>query len=271
MAGDWIKMRSNLWDDPRIAALVEFTGTSEAAVVGALYWLWATADQHTEDGHLPGLTLGQIDRKTGVAGFGAALVRIGWMLEVSDGVMLSDFDQHNGQSAKRRCAEAQRKASVRNVSASHADKTRTKPGQKTPSCGAREEKRRDTPSKDGDGDAVAATRAELWTAGKSLLAEQGMPERQCGSFVGKLVKDYGDVVVVESVRAAVVARPADAAEYIKAACLHAVGKRSKQTESFAEQAAQVARARVNAFAPGIAAGGITTLEGETRVIAIHGR
>ena len=59
---------------------------------------------------------------------------------------------------------------------------------------------------------------ELWRAGKSLLEQAGMPKAQCGSFVGKLVKDYGDAVVVEAVRAAVVARPADPVSYLKATC-----------------------------------------------------
>lgn len=80
-----------------------------------------------------------------------------------------------------------------------------------------------------DGAAVASlaemTKAELWSTGKSLLAEQGMPERQCGSFVGKLVKDYGDEIVIEAVRSTCVARPADAAEYLKALCLRAAGQR----------------------------------------------
>ena len=67
---------------------------------------------------------------------------------------------------------------------------------------------------------------ELWSAGKSLLTQAGMPARQCGSFVGKLVKDYGDMVVVDAVRAAVVARPADPAEYLKASCMRAKGERS---------------------------------------------
>jgi hypothetical protein len=72
MAGDWIKMRTNLWDDPRVAGLVDRTDSSEAAVVGALYWLWATADQHSSDGLMPGLTIRTLDRKTGVVGLGAA-------------------------------------------------------------------------------------------------------------------------------------------------------------------------------------------------------
>jgi hypothetical protein len=143
MAGDWIKMRGNLWDDPRVAALVDATETSEAAIVGGLYWLWATADQHTEDGFLPGLTLRQIDRKTGITGFGAALVSIGWLTEAMGGVVLENFTEHNGQSAKRRCTDAQRKANSRNLSASEADIEQTEDGQKAPECGAREEKRRE--------------------------------------------------------------------------------------------------------------------------------
>ena len=143
MAGDWIKMRGNLWDDPRVSKLCDLTDQSEAAIVGALYWLWAAADQHTEDGLMPGLTLRQIDRKTGVQGFGAALCQIGWLEDNPDGVRIVNFEDHNGTSAKRRCTDAQRKANVRNVSASDADKQRTESGQKTPNLGARVEKRRE--------------------------------------------------------------------------------------------------------------------------------
>lgn len=62
------------------------------------------------------------------------------------------------------------------------------------------------------------TKEELWSAGKSILALQGLPPAQCGSFIGKLVKDYGGDVVVEAVRAAVVERPANAQEFLVGAC-----------------------------------------------------
>jgi uncharacterized protein YdaU (DUF1376 family) len=77
-----------------------------------------------------------------------------------------------------------------------------------------------------DGDAVL-TKQELWSAGKSLLAEQGMPKAQCGTFVGKLVKDYRDEVVIDAVRSCVVKRPADAAQYLVATCKHLSGQRQK--------------------------------------------
>lgn len=123
MAGDWIKMRGNLWDDPRVARLCDLTNQPEAAVIGSLYWLWSAADQHSEDGIMPGLTLRSIDRKTGVQGFGAAMIEIGWLADHPEGVRIVRFEEHNGSSAKRRCSESRRKMSARD-----ADKERTESG-----------------------------------------------------------------------------------------------------------------------------------------------
>lgn len=120
MAGDWIKMRCNLWDDPRVARLCDLTDCGEAAIVGAMYWLWASADQHSEDGIMPGLSLQSIDRKTGVKGFGAAMVEIGWLADHPEGVRIVRFDEHNGASAKKRCQTAKR---VANFKAGNAEVT----------------------------------------------------------------------------------------------------------------------------------------------------
>lgn len=103
-----------------------------------------------------------------------------------------------------------------------------------------------------DGDAVKSpadmTKTELWNVGKSLLAEQGMPKSQCGSFVGKLVTDYGDAIVIEAVRATCLTQPADAASYLKAACQHGAGQRKQaEPEWRTEQ-----RERTQQAAPGVA-------------------
>ena len=120
MAGDWIKMRGNLWDDPRIAKLCDLLDCGEAQVIGGLYWLWATADQHTQDGVMPGLTLRQIDRKTGVAGLAEALCTIGWIADHPEGIRICNFQDHNGASAKKRSETARRVAKSR---AGNADVT----------------------------------------------------------------------------------------------------------------------------------------------------
>jgi hypothetical protein len=113
MAGDWIKMRSNLWDDPRVSKLCDLLECGEAQIVGALYWLWSTADQHTEDGVLQGMSLRQIDRKTGVPGFAQGLIDIGWLSEHADGLEVARFEEHNGTTAKKRAVTAKRVANHR--------------------------------------------------------------------------------------------------------------------------------------------------------------
>lgn len=80
------------------------------------------------------------------------------------------------------------------------------------------------------------TKTELWAAGKSLLANAGMPIAQCGSFVGKLVKDHGDDIVIDAVRTTVVDRPADPASYLVALCLHRSGERQPTAQWWATDA-----------------------------------
>ncbi len=157
MAGEWIKMRTNLWDDPRVSQLCDLANMREAQVIGGLYWLWSAADEHTENGYMPGLSLAAIDRKTGLKGFASALIHVGWLADTDGGVTLNRFDEHNGSSAKRRGADAQRKASVRKVSAPEADNERNSGGQPRTSCGAREEKRREETKKTGESTRVART------------------------------------------------------------------------------------------------------------------
>ena len=97
-------------------------------------------------------------------------------------------------------------------------------------------------------EAPPKTRDELWAAGKSLLVSQGMPKAQCGTFVGKLVKDYGDEVVVDAVRSAVVQRPADAASYLKATCQSLAGERvgTAKERADAERVNEAASAQIDA-------------------------
>jgi hypothetical protein len=75
------------------------------------------------------------------------------------------------------------------------------------------------------------TKDELWTVGKSLLVQAGMAGAQCGSFVGKLCKDYGDEIVLAVVRETVVQRPADPASFMKALCQQRKGEKPNRQEA----------------------------------------
>ena len=76
-----------------------------------------------------------------------------------------------------------------------------------------------------------------------------MPARQCGTFVGKLCRDYGDDMVIDAVRSAVVERPADAASWLMAACRQRAGQRPRKgAMTEAERAAVNAQADAEAAA-----------------------
>lgn len=68
-------------------------------------------------------------------------------------------------------------------------------------------------------------KAELWRAAVSVLEQGGCPPSQCRTFMGKLVQDYTFPVVQVAVAAAVTTQPADAREYLKAACQRHSGQR----------------------------------------------
>lgn len=95
------------------------------------------------------------------------------------------------------------------------------------------------------------TKEELWAASKSMLAAAGMPEKQCGSFVGALVSKHGEEVAKEALKAALLARPADPAGYLTAACQRANGQR--RPASIGRQ--QALESNNRAVAARLAAGG----------------
>ncbi len=86
-----------------------------------------------------------------------------------------------------------------------------------------------------------SSKDELWAAGKSLLEAAGLPAKQCGSFVGKLAKDYGSEVAIEAVRAAVLERPADPVGYLKATCLRMAGLRRSAVPWYATEQGVLAK------------------------------
>lgn len=106
MAGDWIKMRCDLRDDPAVTAVADRLEVDEDLVVGKLHRLWSWADQQTADGLLAGIAVGTIDRRLACPGLGAALVDVGWLVVEAGGVRIPRFDKHNGRTAKARAEHA---------------------------------------------------------------------------------------------------------------------------------------------------------------------
>ncbi|MCX2693684.1 Pyocin large subunit-like protein [Pseudomonas sp. DCB_CB] len=144
MAGDWIKMRVDLQTHPKVFRMVSALRADRLRVIGGLHVAWSIFDTHSADGVLHGYTPDAMDAVIGWPGFTQAMIDVEWADIDEDGsLVMPRFDEHNGASAKRRANDSERKResrkanSVRNSSASGADKTRT-----------REEKRREDKEQD---------------------------------------------------------------------------------------------------------------------------
>lgn len=132
MAGDWIKMRTDLFTHPKVVRISSALKADTLRTVGGLMSVWCLFDAHSEDGRLEGYTVEALDAHLRWPGFAAAMIAVRWLEEDGESLVLPEFERHNGQSAKRRAQDANRKQVVRKMSASDADKKRT-----------REEKRRE--------------------------------------------------------------------------------------------------------------------------------
>ena len=113
MAGDWVKMRIDLREDPAVVGIAERTGLDEDTVVGKLLRFWGWASRQTVDGNAR-VTLVYVDRAAGAVGFAAAMVAVGWLEPVSAGeIRIPKWDRHNSESAKQRALTAIRVAKHR--------------------------------------------------------------------------------------------------------------------------------------------------------------
>lgn len=178
MAGDWIPMRTDLWDCPEVVRIlsaicpqsvrtVSERVRRKAEIVGALYRTWSLFDTHSDDGILRGYDASSLDELVGIDGWSANLQHVGWLLIGQDSLEMPRFEAYLSQSAKRRHKDNKRKATTRKkVSAkrpknvrSGADKMRTTEEKR------REEKstrKRETSSLQKEG--VVVESAELMTA-----------------------------------------------------------------------------------------------------------
>lgn len=134
MAGDWIKMRIDLQSHPKVVRILSATKADKFRAIGGLHAVWSVFDTHSEDGCLVGYTPDALDHIIGWQGFSAAMIGVGWMAwDGAETLTLPEFDEHNGQSAKRRCEDSKRKKNsrkspqpVRKMSAKDADKSGTR-------------------------------------------------------------------------------------------------------------------------------------------------
>jgi hypothetical protein len=132
MAGDWIKMRTDLYRDPKVCVITDallsrngdvtryVTGDVTRvtrclvrnAVVGALVSVWGVARQRgrrqDDDLILSGCALAVLDDIADMPGFGEAMQAVGWVFHTADGVVLPGFFNEYNEDPKSKSATRQK-------------------------------------------------------------------------------------------------------------------------------------------------------------------
>ncbi len=126
----WIKVETHTPDKAEIRHIARRCHCTKAEAFLAFFRLFVWLDEQTDDGHVEFFTPEDADDLAGLPGFGDALQEVRWITFSPGGAVVSNWDRHNGQSAKRRCMDAERKRAVRmesgRVSASEADELETR-------------------------------------------------------------------------------------------------------------------------------------------------
>ena len=170
MAGDWIKMRSELQSHPKVVRILSATHADKFRVIGGLHAVWSVFDMHSSGGSLFGYTPETMDHVIGWDGFSDALIAVKWLIyDGAETLTLPEFDEHNSQSAKRRAEDQKRKRDARRNEENSPDKC----GQNADKKRTREEKRREEqeiPSEGASDDLPADKKGKGKTTAVSLKA-----------------------------------------------------------------------------------------------------
>lgn len=92
MAGDWIKMRTDLFTHPKVVRISSALKADRFRTVGGLMSVWCLFDAHSTDGQLEGYSLATVDDLIGWQGFATAMQTVGWLEDCPGGLVLPEFD-----------------------------------------------------------------------------------------------------------------------------------------------------------------------------------
>ena len=109
----WIKIETHTPDKAEIRQIARLCHCTKAEAFLAFFRVFVWLDEQTDDGHVDFFTPEDADEIGGLKGFGEALEEVRWITFGPAGAVVSNWDRHNGQSAKRRCLDAERSRRLR--------------------------------------------------------------------------------------------------------------------------------------------------------------
>jgi hypothetical protein len=194
VAGDWIKMRTGLRDDPATFRLALMLKLDRFAIVGRLHTLWSWFDGNHVDGRVDGAVPMVCDEVTSTAGFGDALLVVEWLGHDDKGIFIPNFERHNGEPAKKRALANQRQATWRQR---NADVDALQPTNALP------EKSREEVVKEAAPTNGASPSGPVFGEGLSLLTSAGVAELQARQFLGMLMSSWEERDILDALLASV--------------------------------------------------------------------
>ena len=108
----WIKVDVSILSKPAIRAAARDCACTIGDAFAAWFRLYSWLDEQTADGVMY-TDRDEIDTVSRLLGFAASLERSGWLAFSGDTVIVSNWESHNGQNAKRRALDAKRKNLIR--------------------------------------------------------------------------------------------------------------------------------------------------------------
>ncbi len=104
MSGPWIKVEYATPDKTEVRDISKSLGIHRLHAFGLCVEFWRWCDAHLKNGHIHKWTVADVDDCVHHTGFGRALADAGWLQLEADRLIVTNFQNHLGQSAKNRNA-----------------------------------------------------------------------------------------------------------------------------------------------------------------------
>lgn len=102
MAGDWIKLEKTTIRKPEVLRIAAELGIHPDHAFGLCVRFWVWCDDQLESGNARSVTVASVDALLDRAGFGDALLNVGWLRVRNGSLEVPNFERHMAESEKKR-------------------------------------------------------------------------------------------------------------------------------------------------------------------------
>lgn len=104
----WIHWEKGLVKKPEVIRIARALKCTPQHAAACCMQVWEWIEDNTTTGIIDGLAPADVSVVVGIQGIAEAMEDVGWMLREDNGIVIPNFDRHNGEPAKRRAEKARR-------------------------------------------------------------------------------------------------------------------------------------------------------------------